>query len=140
MQVIDEQSGGASRRRFKFRQIEGDFAICRLLPDQPIPEWVLKGAFASVTRSSEELSMVCASENVPQGVRAEKGWICFQLEGPFAFSETGVLASFIDPLAQRGVPIFAVSTYDTDYVFVDEEFAGVALEALAEAGHELGSD
>jgi uncharacterized protein len=140
MQVRDEHSGGASKRRLSFCRIAGDFAICRLAPDQPIPKWALTGAFASVTRSSEEVSIVCAAENVAEGTMAEKGWVCFKLEGPFAFSETGVLASFIDPLAKRQVPVFAVSSYDTEYVFVQQECAGTALGALKDAGHELCSN
>jgi hypothetical protein len=72
-----------------------------------------------------------------QQCRRRGGWICFQLEGPFACSETGVLASFIAPLAERYVPIFAVSTYDTDYLLVQQEFAATALGALTEAGHAL---
>ena len=64
-------------------------------------------------------------------------WICLKLEGPFLFSQTGVLLSFIEPLSSNGVPIFAISTYDTDYVLVQEEFAGMAIDALQHAGHEL---
>jgi hypothetical protein len=97
----------------------------------------MSGLFTSITRTAEELSIVCPQENVPEGVKAEKGWICFELVGPFPFSQTGVLASFIDPLAERGVSIVAISTFDTDYVLVKEEFAGTALEALQEAGHAL---
>ncbi len=63
--------------------------------------------------------------------------MCFRLEGPFDFSEVGILASFIDPLAEKGVPIFAMSTYDTDYVLVSEEYAGIVQGALRDAGHEL---
>jgi uncharacterized protein len=135
--VRNEQTGGSSRRQLKFRLLAGNFAICRLAPAEPIPEWALRATFASATRSADETSVVCPAENVPQSVKAERGWICFQLEGPFAFSETGVLASFLAPLAERYVPIFAVSTYDTDYVLVQQEFAGTALGALTEAGHEL---
>jgi uncharacterized protein len=108
-----------------------------LAPDQAIPEWALTACFASATRTVDETSIVCPAATVPQGVKAERDWICFRLEGPFAFSETGVLASLIDPLAERYVPIFAVSTYNTDYVFVQQEFADTALAALTGAGHEL---
>jgi hypothetical protein len=76
-------------------------------------------------------------ENVPQDVRAEAPWTCFKLDGPFAFQLTGILASFIGPLAEAGIPTFAISTYDTDYVFVREEFAAAALRTLRDAGHEL---
>jgi hypothetical protein len=63
--------------------------------------------------------------------------MCFKLEGPFAFSEVGILASFVDPLAENGVPVFAISTHDTDYVLVSEQYAGVVPRALRDAGHEL---
>ncbi len=106
-----------------------------------MPDWVTSGSFVSITRSEDELSIVCPSDNVPfapaGNVKAERGWMCFKLEGPFPFEQTGVLASFIDPLAAQGVPIFAISTYDTDYVLVQESYAGVTLAALREAGHEL---
>jgi hypothetical protein len=62
-----------------------------------------------------------------------------KLEGPFPFSQTGVLLSFIEPLSSNGIPIFAISTYDTDYVLIQEEFAGMALEMLQAAGHELAA-
>jgi uncharacterized protein len=64
-------------------------------------------------------------------------WICLKLDGPFSFSQVGILASFIDPLGDAGVPIFAISTYDADYVLVREEFRQTALDALRTAGHEL---
>ena len=67
----------------------------------------------------------------------EGGWICLKLEGPFSFSEVGILAAFIDLLRDEGVPIFAISTYDTDYVLVKEEVSRTALDALRKAGHEL---
>lgn len=69
--------------------------------------------------------------------KCESSWTCFKLDGPFPFAQTGVLASFINPLAQRGVPIFAISTFDTDYVLVKEDHVAAALEALLAAGHEL---
>ena len=125
------------KHKLKFRRITGSFAVCRLPPETTLPDWALNGVVASVTRTADELSIVCPAENVPEGVKAEKGWICFKLEGPFAFSQSGVLSSFIGPLAEGGVPIFAVSTFDTDYVLVKEEFADTALEALQEAGHAL---
>ncbi len=125
------------QRKLKFRWITGSFAVCRLPPDAALPAWALEGLFSTITRTADELSIACPEENVPAGVKADKGWICFKLEGPFPFSQTGVLSSFIGPLAESGVPIFAISTFDTDYVMVKDEFAGATLEALQEAGHEL---
>jgi uncharacterized protein len=121
----------------KFRWLVGPYAIVRLAADAPVPEWATKGDLTSVTRTSDELSIVCLADAVPKDVDPVPRWICFKLEGPFAFSQTGILLSFIEPLSNSGVPIFAVSTYDTDYVLVQEEFAGPALSALQAAGHEL---
>lgn len=115
----------------------GPFAICRLPASAPVPDWALRGHFHSVTRTSDELSVVCLAENVPAGIKAEAPWICFKLAGPFPFSEVGVLARFINPLADRRIPILAIATFDTDYVLIKEEFARAAKDALRAAGHEL---
>jgi len=121
----------------KFTFVPGQFAISKLLPDAPIPSWALKGVFTSVTRTAEELSIVCAADNLPRDINSESHWICLKLEGPFAFTQTGILASFIDPLAENAIPIFAISTYDTDYVLIKEEHWAVAYAALQNAGHQL---
>jgi hypothetical protein len=120
----------------KFRQLPGAYAIVRLPPDAPVPEWATKGDLTSITRTTDELSIVCSADNVPKDVDRGPRWICLMLEGPFPFSQTGVLLSFIEPLSDNGVPIFVISTYDTDYVLVQEEFAGVTFQALDTAGHE----
>jgi hypothetical protein len=123
--------------RLKFRSLPGTFAVCRLAPDAPIPALSATGPLISIARTAEELSIVCPTDQAPSNAKCESPWTCFKLEGPFPFSLTGVLASFLDPLAQRGVPIFAISTFDTDYVLVKEEHTGAALETLQAAGHEL---
>jgi len=121
----------------KFRRLPGTFAICRLASDASVPASITTAPFISFTRSGDELSIVCPVNQAPQGAQCELPWICLKLEGPFPFSLTGVLASFIDPLAQNSIPIFAISTFDTDYVLVKEESAGAALKTLVAAGHEL---
>ena len=110
-------------------------AVCRLPADQPVPEWALAGSFFSVTRTSDELSIACEDGRVPEGIRAEHGWTGLKLEGPFPFSMTGVLASFLEPLAAAGISIFAVSTFDTDCVLVKSEMLSRAVEALQACGH-----
>jgi hypothetical protein len=90
-----------------------------------------------VTRTAEELSVVCQEGFVPDGVRCEKGWRVFKLEGPFEFSEVGFLSVLAAPLAEAGVGIFAVSTFDTDYVLVKEEGPDPAAEALRGWGYEV---
>jgi hypothetical protein len=126
--------------RLKFRQLPGTYAIVRLAPTAPVPGWATTGEFTSITRTADELSIVCPTENLPADVHSSHRWICLKLEGPFPFSLTGVLLSFIEPLSGNGIPIFAISTYDTDYVLVQEEFAGPGLEALQNAGHALGRE
>jgi uncharacterized protein len=121
----------------KFRRLPTTLAICRLAPGSPIPEFATTASLMSITRTTDELSIVCPVDQVPQDAKCESPWTCFKLEGPFPFTLTGVLASFLDPLAESGIPIFAISTFDTDYVLVKEEMALVALKTLQEAGHEL---
>jgi hypothetical protein len=113
------------------------YAIVRLAPDASVPEWATRGEFTSISRSRDELSIVCPVENLPADVSSSHRWICLKLEGPFPFSQTGVLLSFIEPLSSKRIPIFAIATYDTDYVLIQEEFAGKAFDALRDAGHEL---
>jgi len=115
----------------------GKLAVCRLSAEARIPDWAWGGPFSSVTRTEDEVSIVCAADRVPEEHRPKSPWICFKVEGPFSFSEVGILASVIDPLAEKKVPIFAISTFDTDYVLVGEEHAEIALQALRDAGHEF---
>lgn len=124
------------RQQLKFRLLPGPYAIVRLAPDAPLPAWATNGDFTSVTRNADELSIVCPTVNLPSDVNSAHRWICLKLEGPFPFSQTGVLLSFIEPLSTNDVPIFAISTYDTDYVLIQEEFAS-AIDLLRQAGHEL---
>jgi uncharacterized protein len=132
-----EARASASRHRLKFRQLPGRYAIIRLAPGAPIPDWSAKGDFTSITRTADELSIVCSMENLPAEVHFQYRWICLKLDGPFAFSQTGILLSFIEPLSYRNVPIFAVSTFDTDYVLVQEEYSQSALDALIAMGHQF---
>lgn len=123
------------RQQLKFRLLPGPYAIVRLAPDAPLPAWATNGDFTSVTRNADELSIVCPTVNLPSDVNSAHRWICLKLEGPFPFSQTGVLLAFIEPLSTNDVPIFAISTYDTDYVLIQEEFAS-AIDLLRQAGHE----
>ena len=112
-------------------------AVCQLPPRIPIPPWASQGEFFSITRTADELSIVCEETLVPHNVKAERNFGALKLEGPFPFSMTGVLASFIEPLAEQKIPVFAIATFDTDYVLLDREHLDSALRALAAAGHEI---
>jgi hypothetical protein len=125
------------KTKLKFRVISGSFAVCRLSVADPVPQWATKGIFTSVTRTAEELSIVCAAENVPQEHKSETPWTCLKIEGPFAFSQIGILRGFITPLVEAGISIFTIATYDTDYVLVQKPIADKAIQALQDAGHEL---
>lgn len=113
----------------------GEYAVCQLPSDAAPPAWAFEGEFWSVTRAPGELSVVCAAANVPDGVKAEKGWAALRLHGPFEFTLTGILARVLNPLRDAGVGIFALSTFDTDYVLVSGARLGDAVSALRAAGH-----
>ena len=127
----------ATRKKLRFFLLAGQMSICRLDATSMVPDWAVEGGFFSVTRTDDELSMVCPEEVVPDEARSEGGWRMLKLEGPFEFSEVGVLASVAAPLAEAGVGIFAVSTFDTDYVLVKEEQLRPAVAALRGRGHEV---
>ena len=110
-------------------------AVCRLGGSETIPTWATSGGFFCVVRGIDELSIVVSEELVPKDVLCELGWIALKLEGPFPFSMTGVLASFLQPLGDARISIFAISTFDTDYVLIKREQLERAQDALAAAGH-----
>jgi len=107
-------------------------AVCRLPPDAPLPS--LPGPFLSITRTAEELSVVCALEHAPEATRRSEGWRALKLEGPFELSVCGVLAPLATALAGAGVSLLPIATFDTDYLLIREEHLERAVPALAEAG------
>ncbi len=112
------------------------YAICRLDATSAIPAWALGAAgLVSITRTGDELSVVCAEASVPNDVQSSRGWRCLRVAGPLDFALVGVLASLAVPLAAAGVSVFAVSTYDTDYLLIRELDVAAALHALHGAGH-----
>ena len=113
------------------------FAICRLEPEADIPSWALAGDFYSITRTVEELSLVCLQEVVPEGNRVEKGYRCLKVGGPLDFSLTGILSSLTIPLAQAGISVLSISTFDTDYLLVKEAQVDRAIQELVRAGHRI---
>ena len=113
------------------------FAICRLAADAPLPAWA-RGDFVSITRTRDELSIVYAQANVPDGIGCEREWRALRVEGKLDFALTGVLASLSAPLADAGISIFAISTFDTDYVLVKMGDLENAIRVLREAGHQIG--
>ncbi len=110
-------------------------AVCQLDASAPIPAWADGAGLVSITRTKDELSIVCDAARVPQDVKAERGWRAFKLQGPFDFALVGVLKQVLDPLAEAKVGIFAISTYDTDTVLVKAAQFEQAVTALTRYGH-----
>jgi hypothetical protein len=116
--------------------IEARLAVCRAEAGSEVPVWVdHAGDFISITRTMDELSIVCARDAVPPGVPMEGPWRAFKVQGPLVMTLIGVVAAVANPLADAGISIFAISTYDTDYVLVHEPDFDAAIEALVAAGH-----
>jgi hypothetical protein len=126
-----------SNRQFALTVLRGSFVIARLAADSHLPQWATYGEFFSATRTSDELSIVCAAGRVPDGVVAETGWRVLKVNGVFALSEVGVLAALSAPLAAADVSLFVISTFDTDYLLVNEKQMDHAIAALRRAGHRV---
>ena len=121
---------------FNFEVLSGNYAVCRTVPNNPIPVWA-NGEFVSLTRTGDELSIVCPSQNVPDDIQRESGWRCLRVAGKLDFSLVGVIAQITTILADADVSTFVVSTFDTDYLFVREVDLDGATAALVEAGHSI---
>jgi hypothetical protein len=115
--------------------VAGTYCILRLAPDAIAPQ--ISSPFLSVTRTPDELSIVCDEGAAPQipNTQIARGYRVLKLRGPFPLEMTGVLASVLSPLANAGVSVFAVATFDTDYLLIRCEQLGPALQALRDAGH-----
>ena len=113
------------------------YAVVRLEPDAEIPPWARTGHFWSVTRSDSELSVVCPQDQVPTEASAERGWCAFEVAGPLDFSLTGIVSSLVTPLADEHIPLFVVSTFETDYLLVREHDLHRSVAALTSAGHSV---
>ena len=124
-------------RRLELTLLPESLAVSQLAATAPIPEWAMQGTFFSVTRTRNELSIVCEHSRVPASVRSQPGWSVFEVHGPFAFTETGVLSSLASPLAEAKLSLFTISTFDTDYLLVASDTLSTAVRALKRAGHKV---
>ena len=120
--------------RLKLLLLPDLLAVCRLERGQEIPAWATGGDFYSVSRIREELSIICASNSVPENVRASRGWRAIKIEGPLDLDLVGILVSVAVPLAHAGIGILPVGTFDTDYILVRDRQLGEALKALRATG------
>jgi hypothetical protein len=122
-------------RRLELPLLAERFAISRLAPTAPIPEWATPESIFSITRTGAELSVVCELAQVPAGVQAQRGSRVFRVQGPFALTEIGVLSSLASPRAEAKLGLFTISTFDADYLLVVTETLSAAVNALERAGH-----
>ena len=123
---------------FNFELLSGNYVVCRTEPHNAIPDWA-HGEFVSLTRTADELSIVCPDRNVPDDVQRESGWRCLRVNGKLDFSLVGVIAKVTSVLAAADVSTFVISTFDTDYLLVREVNLDGATAALVQAGHSVSN-
>lgn len=123
--------------RLTIRRVDGRFAVHRLPPDATLPDPLPTGTLTSVTRTPEELSVVVPEGTPVPGSRVEAGWSCFRVVGPLAFTWTGIVASLSTALSDAGVPVFVLSTFDTDWILVPADRSDDAARAIRASGHDV---
>jgi len=123
--------------RITLELAEGEYAVSRLNAGATIPTWADGSGFVTISRSAFELSIVCLAGRVPDGTNTEPGWRCLRFVGPFAFGAVGIVLSVVRPLAEGGLGVFVVSTFDGDHILIKQADLSNALVLLASAGHIL---
>ena len=121
----------------RLKVLSGRYAVSRLEAADRIPGWADGPGFVSITRTEDELSIVCLQERVPDGGKHDRDWVALKLQGPFAFDETGIVLSVIKPLSENELGIFLVSTFDGDHLLVKAKDEAAARGLLVAAGHAL---
>jgi hypothetical protein len=135
--VLEEPVSLVEMKNLKLVSLDGNYAICRLVAGMVSPEWSFGGPFYSITRTPDEISIICLHEQVPENIQCQPGWRLLKIEGPFEFDEIGVLASLTAPLADAQISLLTISTFDTDYILIQEDNFPQAVHILAAAGHKI---
>ena len=120
-------------------QHDEDLAVVRLGPGADLPSWAASGSLFSVTATADETSVVCGQAGVPRKARQEGPFKAFAVEGPLDFGLAGVLSTLLSPLAESEIPVFTISTFDTDWILVPAEQAERAAEEWRRSGHAVRS-
>ena len=121
-------------QQLKFIILPGSYSLCRLAADRQIPQWVFNSMFYTISKSADELSIVCESKYVPENIQQSNNWKLFRIDAVLDLSLTGITAKFSKPLAEAGVNLCVIATFDTDYVMVQQEKLIIATEALRKEG------
>ncbi|MBU3169930.1 ACT domain-containing protein [Clostridium estertheticum] len=126
-----------SEKILTMKLLNEKFSVCRLNKNEQIPEWVKNSSFYSISKTSDELSIVCSQDIIPSNIKCEKDWRILKVEGPLDFSLIGIISSISTILALKRISIFAVSTYDTDYILVKNKDIDNAILALSNERYEI---
>jgi uncharacterized protein len=132
---MDLDGKGSGMIPLKLRIVPGIYGLVRLGPETPVPDWFNGPGLAAAIRASDELTLVCLQDRIPDGVEADLNWRCFRSVGPFAFDATGIVLSLIQPLSTQGVGIFVVCTFDGEHILVPDKDWNRSRGLLEEAGH-----
>jgi len=126
-----------SDRILTIKLLKNKLSVCRLSNNELIPQWANESDFFSITKTLDELSIVCTQDKVPSEIQCERDWMAFKVEGPLDFSLIGILSSISTILADEKISIFAISTYDTDYILVKDKEVDKAIEALSAERYQI---
>jgi hypothetical protein len=124
-------------KKLSLSSIPERFAVCQIDHQAKIPDWAFEGEFSFISRTPDELSIICPANFIPPEIQYVAGWRGLKIEGPFDFNEIGVLAAITAPLAQAHISLLTVSTFDTDYIFLQESQFETAVDILEAVGHEI---
>lgn len=119
-----------TEKKLNLRLLKDTYGVCRLNKDDSIPSWAFDGEFFSITKTNDELSIVCLENNIPSDIKYEKFWKILKIEGPLDFSLVGILSKISSLMAENNISIFAISTYDTDYILIKKEKIDSAVNIL----------
>lgn len=117
--------------------LKDKYGVCELDRMAPIPKWVEASDFFSLTKTMEELSIVCLEKDIPSDIKCERDWRILKVEGPLDFALVGILSSISTILAKKSISIFAISTYDTDYILIKAKDINNAIQALRNENYEV---
>ena len=124
-----------TKHKLKFQVLDKEFTIHQFPPDHPVPPQLFQTPFYTICRTRDELSIVCGADTGIDSETSEKEWSCIQVAGQLDFALTGILADISGALAKAGISLFAISTFDTDYILVKTTNLKSACRALTDAGH-----
>ena len=125
------------QRQLQLSLLKDKYGICTLPNTAPIPDWALTQSLASITRTEKELTIVCRLEILPSQYQSGPNWRCFKIDGSFDLNQIGVISSISSPLADAGISIYVISTYDTDYFLIQEQNLEQTISTLSDIGHNI---